>query len=95
MKWMLKQNCILHPLTGASVRIDGVDLCYECWNRASAETREKIKRAVANWNKGLYTKEDFENVLAMIATDPNNPELMASIEKSDDAESYRRTHRDD
>lgn len=93
MKWMLKHNCILHPLTKASVRIDGVELCYECWNKASAEIREKIKRAVANWNKGLYTKEDFENVLFHITEEA--PEVMGSIETSDCAEAYRRTHREE
>lgn len=77
-KWMLKGNCLLHPSCRASVTINMVDLCYECWNRASDETREIIKRVTNNWSRGLLTLEDLHNDLADITF--NAPELMSSQE---------------
>lgn len=77
-KFMLKSNCLLHPSCKASATVNMVDLCYECWNKASDETREKIKRVTSNWSKGLLTLEDLHDDLARVAFDA--PELMSSQE---------------
>ncbi len=71
-RWMLKGDCILHPSAQASVRVNNVELCYECWNRATTESREKIKKATDMYNRGLLTTNDLQNYLMDIAVSDSN-----------------------
>ena len=77
-KFMLKDNCLLHPSCRDFIEVNMVNLCYDCWYNASSISREKIKKATRNWSIGLYTWEDLNNTLANIATD--DPAICASQE---------------
>lgn len=77
-KFMLKGNCLLHPSCRTAVTVNMVDLCHECWSKASDETREKIKKATYNWSRGLYTQENLEDTLTYLTID--DPAICASQE---------------
>jgi len=69
-------KCLVHKQCKATVRINGVPVCYECWNSASSKERGWYKRATEMYTKGLLTKEDLESYLAQIAyhhIDPTVP----------------------
>ncbi len=65
-KWMTKGDCIIHPSAKAAVKIDGYEICYECWNKATSESREKIKEAIGMYLRGLLTPSDLQGCFAEI-----------------------------
>ncbi len=70
------KQCIIHPESRATVEVNNVELCHECWNKASAEEREWFKKAISMYNRGLLTKKELDDCLSLIGyhvIDPTVP----------------------
>lgn len=73
-------KCSVHESCKAMVKIDGVSVCYECWNRGSQEERAWIKKAVELYNKGFLTKDDLQSYLTSIAFHQIDPTFPVHLE---------------
>ena len=76
---MVGGNCICHPSCRATVKINGIILCWECWNKATTKSRKLIERATEEYGRGLLTREDLDSWLANICFD--DPEIWSSREE--------------
>ena len=67
---MLKTKCLVHKSCKASVKVNGVDVCFECWNSGSAygkPERAWIEKATKMYARGLITEKELNDKLAIIA----------------------------
>ncbi|GAH38215.1 unnamed protein product [marine sediment metagenome] len=70
------KKCLVHPDCKATVRVNHVDICYECWNNANAEERGWFTKAIRMYNYGLITREELDDCLSSIGfheVDPTFP----------------------
>lgn len=67
---MPKTKCLVHKSCKATVRVNCVDVCYECWNKGSAYGRPErawIEKATKMYARGLITDKELSDALATIA----------------------------
>ena len=68
--------CEAHKECRAHVRIDGVPVCYECWNNGNQQEREWINLIVKKYSRGLITEDEMRQELLDVAyheIDPTYP----------------------
>jgi len=68
-------KCLIHPDCKATVKVNNVTLCWECWNKANTEEREWFKKATDLYNHGLITKKELDDYLFSIGYHEVDPEL--------------------
>ena len=72
-------KCLVHPECKASVKVDGIALCYECWNKATLEERQWFEKAINLYNRGLTTKQEFEDTISIISYHNIDPTIPVHI----------------
>ena len=73
------KSCLVHPDCTATIKVDGIPICLECWDNASLKEREWFKRTIYLYNQGLITMKELENNLFCIGYHELDPTVPVHI----------------
>ena len=69
------KKCLLHPENRTSTLVNGVKVCRECWNSASAQERKWFEKATKDYSLGLSIKEELNDTLFLIGCHRDDPSI--------------------